>query len=220
MLGDVAAGLGDVRVSNEEQMLRYLSMQRIQAIGANTPGSAKIALEQPQRVLLLQICKPGKLRQPIVARLYPLNGRTYGLSETWRAREKGPPNGIDHARSTRRWKADDTRGDSLKRPVVVELDDDGRDLQIERPESTEMGAFGWRVVGDKGMGGFAGEAHTAEVQTVWKERRWQHQGHKRRHRDEVIAIGPSGLRSAVELDPESRKFKMSCSALEDVLGRS
>jgi hypothetical protein len=69
MLGDVAAGLGDMRVSDEEQMLRYLSMQRIQAIGANTPSSAKIALEQPQRVLLLQICKPGKLRQPIVARL-------------------------------------------------------------------------------------------------------------------------------------------------------
>lgn len=69
MLGDVAAGLGDVRVADQEQMLHYLSMQRIQAIGANTPSPAKIALEQPQRVLLLQICKPGKLRQPIVARL-------------------------------------------------------------------------------------------------------------------------------------------------------
>jgi hypothetical protein len=32
-----------------------------------------------------------------------------------------------------------------------------------------MGAFGWRVVGGKGMRGVAGEAHTAEMQTVWKE---------------------------------------------------
>jgi hypothetical protein len=34
-------------------MLRYLSMQRIQANGANTPSPAKIALEQPQTLLLL-----------------------------------------------------------------------------------------------------------------------------------------------------------------------
>lgn len=43
----------------------------------------------------------------------------------------------------------------------------------------------------------------------------QHQGHRRRHRREVIGIEPSGLRSAVELRPRARKFavgrEMSCS---------
>jgi hypothetical protein len=39
----------------------------------------------------------------------------------------------------------------------------------KRSQATKMGAFGWRVVGGKGMRGVAGEAHTAEMQTVWKE---------------------------------------------------
>lgn len=49
------------------------------------------------------------------------------------------------------------------------MGDDGRDLQIKTLEATKMGAFGWRMVGDKGMGGVADEAHTAEMQIVWKE---------------------------------------------------
>jgi hypothetical protein len=32
-----------------------------------------------------------------------------------------------------------------------------------------MGAFGWREVGGEGMEGVAESAHTAEMQTVWKE---------------------------------------------------
>ena len=92
---------------------------------------------------------------------------------------------------------------------MVELGDDGRDLQIKTPEATEMGAFGWRVVGDNGMGGVGRRGTHCRNADSMERRRWQHRGHKRRHRDEVIAIGPSGLRSAVELDPESRKFKMS-----------
>jgi hypothetical protein len=102
---------------------------------------------------------------------------------------------------------------------VVELSDDGRDLQIVTLESNEDGrlwlARGWRR-GDGRRGRVGTHCRNADSM---ERRRWQHQGHKRRHRDEVIAIGPSGLRSAVELDPESRKFKMSCSALEAVLGK-
>jgi hypothetical protein len=49
------------------ELLRYLSMQRFQANGGNTPSSAKIALEQPQTVLLLSNMQAQELRQPIMA---------------------------------------------------------------------------------------------------------------------------------------------------------
>lgn len=50
-------------------MLCYLSMQRIQADGVNTPSPTKIAPEQPQAVLLQSGMQAQELRRPMVARL-------------------------------------------------------------------------------------------------------------------------------------------------------